>query len=99
MLVGCELTVENVSRRKTVYRFKFDPRMVPADEKRWLFEQLRIVRDIDGLKRVLKEAEKILLKGSTGNGRIRLDPAYATAAQIIIHQYSDEDIGLLAIFF
>ena len=94
MLFGCELKVENVSSGKTVYRFKFDPRMVPADETKWLLEQLRTVRDIDSLKRVLREAEKILLKGSMGNGRLSLDPAYAAAAQIIIHSYSDEDIGL-----
>ena len=106
-LISNEVVVENVSRKKQVYRFCFDLEQIPEDELAWLLKQYKVLRrlarqgkaDSDTIRGFALEVEKIVSKGYGGHrgkmlNPLLLDPAYRPATHHIAHTYSHKDVGL-----
>ena len=106
-LISNEVVVENVSRKKQVYRFCFDLEQIPEDELAWLLKQYKTLRrlarkgkvDFDTIRGFALEVEKIVSKGYEGHkgkmlNPLLLDPAFGPVTHVIVRAGSPEDVGL-----
>jgi len=107
MFISTEVEVENISRRKQVYRLSFNVDEIPVEELAWILKTFRKikkavkggVKPIEEIRELVKETDKILEKASRGGpGRplnpLLLDPAMRAVTHLIISHKGYAGVGL-----
>jgi len=97
--ISSELVVENLSRREEVYRFVFDPTLIPENELVQLIRTVKELKRGKTCRELIGEAGRVLDKVIADVPDrvwtpLLLDPAMRAGLHIIVNEWSIRDIGI-----
>ena len=98
---------EDLDRGKVIYKYEFDPFRLDERELLWLIKAYKELKQrvkskdknvVDNFIELYKEIEKIIDKGSKGNGKLAnpllFDPSLRAVTGLLVWNHHSKDVGV-----